>query len=121
MTLKTRWFGKKVKGDALVSLVKELGENPDKLLQSPGDKWSTREVHGRASFTPAKEGVKVDLYIFRTDYHIRDGTIPADNFSAHKLYSEEVLLFSEASEKELTQTYNHHIQGEIKYQNVSKI
>lgn len=115
MTLKTRWFGKKVKGDALKSLVSALGENPDNLLLSPEEsRWSTRNTHGRASFTPIKDGVSVDLYVFREDYHIKDGTIPADNYGLPSLYGNHYLS-SDVDNNLLIQNYEAHIQGEIKY------
>jgi hypothetical protein len=114
MAFKTRWFGKKVEGESLKNLVSALGENPQKLLQTSGERWSTKEVHGRVGFTPTNEGVNVDLYVFRTDYHIKDGTIPADNYDSHSLYGNEILT-SDIHKNELTFLSTKHIQGEIKY------
>jgi hypothetical protein len=125
MTLKTRWFGKKVKGDALVSLISTLGEDPNKLLQASGERWTTESAHGRVGFTPTKEGVNVDLYVFRKDYHIIDGTIPGDNsgsLNSSLLYTENPLFSVAASDNRTIQLWNHHIQGEIKYPiNESKV
>lgn len=92
MTLKTRWFGKKVKGEVLRNLIGALGENPGKLLQIPAEPKNTIiDTYGRVRFMPVKEGVNVDLYIFR----------------------------EEVNDSE-TKYFNKNIQGEIKYQNVSQ-
>jgi hypothetical protein len=64
---------------------------------------------------PTSEGVNVDLYIFREDFHIRDGTILADNYDLHSLYGNEILFLSDVDKKESTQIFNHHIQGKIEY------
>jgi hypothetical protein len=123
MSLKTRWFGKKVEGDALKSLVSALGENPSKLLQATGEKWTTESAHGRVGFTPTKEGVDVDLYVFRRDYHIRDDTTPGNNLgvsSSSLIYTENPLSSIAALNNRTVQLWDHHIQGEIKYNDVSK-
>jgi len=114
MTIKTRWFGKRIEGEALESLIIALGENPELFLKTSSERWSPGKAHGRASFSPTEEGVNVDLYIFRKDFHIKDGTIPSDNPSPSPFYT-----YSQLWSDKTTQPVEEHIQGEIKYQNVS--
>ena len=121
MTLKTRWFGKKVEGEPLKNLVSALGENPDRLLQTSNERWSTSEVHGRVNFTPTNEGVNVDLYIFREDYHIKDGTLNLDSLRDLSLYSERSPFSFNESKERFVQLHEKHIQGEIKYTLDNKI
>lgn len=110
MTLKTRWFGKKVKGESLKNLISALGENPEKLLQTSEPNWDTRDADGRVGFTPTSEGVNVDLYIFRQDYcKVESNNIPSD--------SDEVISFGDALNKYIAKPFEAHIKGEIKYQN----
>lgn len=113
MTIKTKWFGKKIQGKTLSNLLKAVGENPRKLLLTPLERWSTRETYGKVHLSPVKEGIKVDLYVFRTDYHTKDDSISADKIS------HPIGLIGTSSTEELTRSYQKHIQGEIKYKNVS--
>ena len=78
MTLRTRLFGKRIGGKSLRNLVKALGENPDEVLNSPLERWSTENVHGNCNLTPVEGGINVDLYVFRRDIHFVDGTISWD-------------------------------------------
>jgi hypothetical protein len=104
MTLKTRWFGKKVKGEPLKSLVSALGENPKRLLESSIHPNATISVHGRVGFIPTKEGVNVDLYVFREESYKRE-------------FSDVIKInfITGPSSDERKDFYYDHIQGEIKY------
>jgi hypothetical protein len=115
MTLKTRLFGKKVKGDALKSLVSALGENPSKLLETPEEGWKSGEMYGKASFSPAKEGINVDLYVFREDYFLLGDIIPlTSNIYNNDSYGGGVSP-NDISNNILINSNKKHLQGEIKY------
>jgi hypothetical protein len=119
MEIITKFFGKKIKGEVLEGLLSALGKDPQKLLQTSAEKWSTRDAHGRVVFYPTKEGVNVDLYVFREDYHRKDGTLKSDNLDNFSLPPENSLLISNMLEDD-TSLFEEHIQGEIKYKNVSQ-
>jgi len=115
MTIKTRWFGKRIEGEFLKNLVNALGEDSEKLLKTSDKDKVTLNSHGRVKFIPGKQGVNVDLYVFRTDYlknEISNPNIllsPSDDFDSFS--SGDFYANVDLNEK--------HIQGEIKYQNVS--
>jgi hypothetical protein len=99
----TRLFGKKIKGEPLKKLVSALGEDSNIILQTSKNGWSTGKAHGRVNYHPTDEGVNVDLYLFREDFHIKDGTTPEDS----------PILYSDVDKEEKTELYNHHIKGEV--------
>ena len=68
MTFKTRWFGHKIEGENLKNLVNALGKNPEGLLEPPKEGWNQGQLTGRVRLSPEKDGIKVDLYVFRRDY-----------------------------------------------------
>ncbi len=56
-----------------------MGEKQSQsILYTSLERWTTEEVKGKCILTPVNDGIDVDLYIFRTDFHYVDGTIAAD-------------------------------------------
>jgi len=113
MTIKTKLFGKKVKGKSLYQLVKALGEDWDRLNMK-NEKYSITSLYGKYKLTPSENGINVDLYIFRTDCHEVDGTSPEDYVS--RRIGEDPLI----NQKEKKFRTIKHFKGEIKYENVSQ-
>jgi len=74
MTLITRLFGKKLKNEELTNLMDVL--NIDKSTLNSPHKWLVNKYWGRCLTSPNKDGINVDLYIFREDYHFCDGSLP---------------------------------------------
>ena len=73
MTLKTRLFGKKIRGEALKTLVKAIGEDPEMHLPERVGISFTTNVYGKSNLIPSDRGIDVDLYIIRAlEYHDKD-------------------------------------------------
>ncbi|MCK5625186.1 hypothetical protein KAI04_05115 [Candidatus Pacearchaeota archaeon] len=113
MTIKTKWFGNKIKGEVLENLIVSLGKKPEEFLKTNEENWGSSNVHGKVNICPTEKGFDVDLYVFRTDYfktvsseaHIMNGTLTGDNlldFNDWSFYNPHIKRFEE------------HIQGELK-------
>ena len=69
MSLKTKFFGKKVRGQELTNLMDAL-KIDKRILINRGEKMTTENYWGKCSVKPKEDGLDVDLYVFRKDFHI---------------------------------------------------
>ncbi|MBM3233015.1 hypothetical protein FJZ18_02515 [Candidatus Pacearchaeota archaeon] len=77
MALLTRIFGKRIQGEDLDNVLKNLGHRSAEQEMRPLEKW-TASYHGRLRTKVKGDGIEVDLYLFREMYHNNDGTIGLD-------------------------------------------
>ena len=109
MAIKTRLFGKKVKGRTLSNLVEALGENWKEVGLDKNEKYSITKLYGRCNLSPKEDFVEVDLYIFRTDTHEVDGTSNEDYKSGQigrgHLIENKIISYDSV----------RHLQGKINY------
>lgn len=76
MTLRTRLFGQKVEGEALRGLLRLMGHEPNKVLDSSTpDKWGSYTI-GKCRIIPKSEGLYVDLHLNERQVHVCDGSLP---------------------------------------------
>jgi len=73
MTIKTRWFGKKVKGKALENLAKVLDINLNRSFKAY-DGWSTGNIYAKISTEFQENSLKLTASFHSTDYHSGSGT-----------------------------------------------
>lgn len=105
MTLRTKLFGRKIQGEALENLLKAIGRDPERVLNTSRPHSQTKKVYGRYIITPEKEGLNVDLYIIRTDIHDVKSTFGVDDWRNGVGLPEEHVPY----------TYGKHMTGKIKY------
>ncbi len=69
MSWKTKLFGTRIEGKALVGLLTALGEDAEVELKGTFEGCEPRRVHGRYKITPQEKGLHVCLYVFKRDFN----------------------------------------------------
>lgn len=109
MTIKTRLFGKKIKGETLHNLVDALGENWETIAIEKHEKFTITNLYGKCNLIPKEKDIEIDLYVFRTDTHYVDGSYHEDYQSGE--YGEGPII-----RKGIIQYSSvKHLQGKIPY------